>query len=427
MADSVSIRNEEEILKSSINAMVEAEKHIKTENIEPAVKLAIYAYQTISNSQDIFVNYNRAIQRLQNLRNMKKRVNAILAENPNFRTKRSKELLNKQVLWSMDGENLQELSSFNNGINDAYIKNREKADEQRLDMYGTILEGMVKEGYAAIMNLRRVLTNQEIIYAIEGQGSASDRMYQAFVSEDDFLEILYINPHAQRENKKDFEKARSLRVDFKKIKEKGRVNSTGVGNTPIVFGSRDHLYNIISSLINDSAPNKLKGKPDAWECYTEARWIFGYRTTQRAAVEDFVAQWVAFHSSNVTIQSAIASSGSGGGTTMSNLAFYRGGDVTSNDEHVMIQNKRSSSSTSEAQVTINSVRNALKYIVEIFNTGKSINVDAVKRLFTATGLSAMPGNAVATAFEIANNYAQSQIDRTVSALNREKIVFKIDI
>lgn len=266
------------------------------------------------------------------------------------------------------------------------------------------LQVIAIRGYKAITDLREHVTNQVIIYDV--QGLESSKVYQATLTENEFLELLSVKPqynsaaNLSKINPENY-KGISLTVDFNTIeKEFSRVYS------------RDPLYLMLSPYI--AAPRGQKLRPsEAWEIYSQAKTVFGKQATPSEDVfHEFVGEWLLMKTAKFQ-RFADAEPTS----HFSTLPFYSGGDTTTFSNYVVVQNKNSSSSFREAKIHIKTVYNGLQYIEEVFASGGKVDEEKVKKLFTAYNLRDVPDVVIAEAFLSADKAASDFITRSVAALN----------
>lgn len=375
-----------------------AQRCIEREKQGPNVIAIQHAIQNAKNAltqfrqyREVMQSYNDAVERIQALQN----AYDIKPSYP-FNTWKGQEAY-------IDAAMAQDTSvqgiKFKN-----YRATRLQIDMNLITNLNIRLNSIAMAGYKAITNLREHITNQVIIYDVQGLNNS--KIYQATLTEDEFLKLLSVkpqyNPAAQlRTFRADSYKGMTMQVSFDNIEK----------NFALVH-SRDPLYLMISSYINANSGKKLRPSA-AWEAYTQAKTIFGdHGVPSEEAFHDFMGNWLLMKIGKYQryTDTKVTSS-------FSTLPFYSGGDTTTFSNYVVVQNKNSSSSWAEAGINIQTVYNGLQYIEEVFASGGKVDEEKVRMLFTAYNLRDVPEGVITEAFLSADKVASDFIARSVAALN----------
>ena len=387
------------------------EEDINVKELREAIAKAVDVYQQFNIYKTKLQRYNIVVERVSKLQNFLKDFedNHKKLKYPFF-TKASEEAVYKtRIAQATELKNYQDSRQL-------------KSDLAYLNSFNNDFLPLVKEGYKAIMNLRKLLTGQEIIYAVQGVNGS--RIYQKYLREEEFLELLNlktqygitipIRQFKEKTGENTFGGGPQLIVDLDKIIEKYEKDYTTIGK---VY-SRDPLYRVISSYTQGESKKKLSTSA-AWEVYTEARRIYRDATYESLINDEgfksFIGDRIAAFSGATKFEyyrdkgTATAA--------LSSLHFYKGGDTSTLSDYVQIQNK-SSVGDRGASINVLTVYNCLQYIDEIFSTGgKRIKASDVKRLFTAEGLQGLAKNIATEAFIRANSLAKKNIEDKIRALN----------
>lgn len=357
--------------------------------IKKAIKTAKDAYaEMVKKSKDLDY-YNSCVNRIRKLQEA-----TSLTKSFPFNTEDSDNAIIQQKIRETKGQYYQN-----------YYKSRFQKDVDFVKSKNKEIESVGIKGYTAIMNLREQLTGQTIIYGVRGTGSKKVDRYEAYIKEDEFLQLLKSKPQytswtSLRTIDKEY-KGAYLNVSLEEISRRyERVKST------------DIFYTLVSKYASTEKNNKLRVS-EIWEMYSEAKTIFRGRTNiTEEEFERFMGERLALKKAKFKRYSTHEISED---ASFSTLSFYQGGDTSTYSKYVAVQNK--SSSIFEAGVNVKTIFNGLRYITEIFKDGYEIDPYEVKKLFTAIGLENVPKNVSAKAFRIANSHAQRQISRAVKLLN----------
>ena len=394
----------EQIVSTLEKELIEAEKKdVNVLQIRKAINNAILSYNKFNMQKSKLELYNNAVERITKMQSF--------FENQNIKNSL------KYPFQTEASENAYYEELISQSIYKEYHKKQLAADMALINSFNNEFLPVVIEGYKSILALRKLLTGQEIIYAV--QGIDGSRIYQEYLREEDFIQLLSIKAQYNNQaylkqfNAENFSGGSSLVIDFDKIAKKFNYEFQSK------LKSRDLLYRAISNYVQDSNGKKLSSS-SAWEFYTEARRIFTNTSDENlgrsAQFKSFMGKRLAaFQGKGVTFKSYNGSE-KGLRRNISTLNFYKGGDTQTFSKYVLIQNK-SSVKGMEAGINISTVYNGLKYINEIFVADNNINVKKVKELFLATSLKGMGNNIATESFKIANKKARESIEKVIKILN----------
>lgn len=369
-------------------------------------KQAQEAEQQSLNVQSIFNLVNKAREDVTALDIFSKRLDGYNAAVQRVSTL---EQLVKHKIEPFEVKDVQE--GFFKEVHASYSKEKLQEDFNNIQIANEELTKLSVNGYKTIMALREKVTHQKIAYAVRNLDGTT-KAYDLYLEEEDFVNLLSSKPRYAKYTKvktigKNFTGA-SLNINFSS-KDLLKDDPQAV----FVSKSTDFLYKGLSRFIGGQKSVKLRPSA-AWEVYSEARLVFGTQNPIKYEVlREFVVNWLT--RGKMKYSTFDKEVGEGRVASLSSLRFYQGGDTASSSQYVMYQNKQVQKDR-EASVSIKTIYNGLKNILEVFDTGGRVNEKYVIQLFTAD-FSNTVAEIGEDAFFVANKYAQEQIQKTIKELN----------
>ena len=239
-----------------------------------------------------------------------------------------------------------------------------------LQNYLQELSAVALEGYKEILSFKQFLTGQELRYAIKDK----NMIYE--ISEEKYLELWGANITTWNgilyKTEKD---GKTKKLNFNFIHDAKIIlnNANNALHTETGLNIEgDPLYEYIEMTYGTkNSKGNINNKGRLWELYTQTKYtILNLNTTQRISqeyfdskekdVEDFTKKYVeSVYFSDTT-------------------AFYKIGDTAQkiNEVRQMMENKEI---TDNANISINTIKNGIKYLNTTFRTGRRRN-EIVKRL-----------------------------------------------
>lgn len=388
--------NLDKIVKKLSSELEKKEKEDPTaQEIQLAVEQVKKAKQVLDGFKSQIQDYNNTAEHILQIQNLMKDTR--------------KEIDNKTSLarkfWTKDTED----AYYKKYLGKTYLESRAEIETNLtlINKFNKSILKPTKEGYKAIMNLRKIVTGQEIIYAL--QSKDGNKTWQTYVEEEKYLRMVGAKTNILTtpiSKISDNFAGANIQVKDEKIKKAAKA---------VHVKSRDAVYQAISKYTHSSAKdNKLKTW-EAWEAYTEAR-AMGIKSEDQMGsfIIDYLSRGdifipkLSFDNKSGMLTEAQAS--------FSTLAFYRGGDTATFSKFVMVQNKSTSDYWEGANIGVGSVYTALCYICDIFKSGVEVDVNKVLTLFT-TNFKDMPQSILSIAFKEADNYARQKIISSISKYN----------